>query len=501
MGLDITPDWVDEAVSDVGNAVVDAGDYVLDKAGDGLRALGELGEKTVGGLWDIAKDGLDIVMGAVRECMQWLWDQVPEFILHPFGDPGPLEEAAAAWRVVIDDIERTRNDLVAGGRTLGDWKGPAAARFDAYLDGLVKDTGKLGEGIEKIAKALSDAAAALRDLNRTVHAILAEIAAYIVVDVILTLLTGFGGAAAAAAQVAVMVARVTSAIRKAVQIIRRLVPVLREARALQALAKVTFKVDDVFDLAKAADRADTLRKWASTGVSNSVGVSVATGKDPSQWGAKEVLTVGIGTVASVKLADKLKPLWQRTTRGPDSVLASATNSSVSSGSTNVAVQVITTGTVDPKAAAISAATGGLGAGGARSATFAARGQGVRGRTPNQRVIAPKPRQKPTHVSLTERQKSGGRMIDGLAKGGLRAPFTPDPPTPSAPNRHLPLVDDVPKRPFGRPTYTVRPGDDLTTIAHALLGDGNRWPELVGGANPAISNPDLIHPGQTITLRR
>jgi hypothetical protein len=50
------------------------------------------------------------------------------------------------------------------------------------------------------------------------------------------------------------------------------------------------------------------------------------------------------------------------------------------------------------------------------------------------------------------------------------------------------------------TYIVKPGDFLSTIAFNELGDGNRWPEIYN-LNRAVvgANPDLIHPGQVLTL--
>ncbi len=551
LGLpDVTPQFVDDAASTVGGVIDDGagavsggvedgvsglvagGDYVVDKAGDGLRMLASIPVKTAEGLWDIAKDGYNLVMDAVHECMRWLWNQVPEFIRHPFGDAGPLEEAAAAWRVVIGDIERTRDGLVAGGRSLQQWKGPAAERFDTYLNGLLNDTSKLGDGVERIAKALTDAAEALKALNRLVHSVLAEIAAYIVVDVILTLLTGGGGAAAAAAEVASMVARVTSAIRRAVQLVRRVLPILREAKALRSIERVTTRTDDVFDAFKTgktvkkvdraidglkvkvkpgtpweATRGDLVKKWLSTGIGNGVGVSVATGKDPSKWGAKEALSVGLGTVVSVRLGTFLKPLWQRTKGGPDGVLAAATTSSASGGLSDSGVQILTTGKVDLHRSATAAVTSGLASGAARSATFAAHGQGPLGRPISERGLLPRPNngERASHVKLTETEKGLGRMGEGLTKGGVRQVIAPGGPTgPAARSgspKRQPQFHDVPKHLFGRPTYTVRPGDNLTVIAAALLGDGDRWPELVNGTHPAISDPDIIRPGQTISLPR
>ncbi|KZS58123.1 LysM peptidoglycan-binding domain-containing protein [Mycobacterium ostraviense] len=47
------------------------------------------------------------------------------------------------------------------------------------------------------------------------------------------------------------------------------------------------------------------------------------------------------------------------------------------------------------------------------------------------------------------------------------------------------------------TYTVASGDTLWGIAERFYGDGNKYQVLVD-AN-AIPNPDLIHPGQVLTI--
>lgn len=52
---------------------------------------------------------------------------------------------------------------------------------------------------------------------------------------------------------------------------------------------------------------------------------------------------------------------------------------------------------------------------------------------------------------------------------------------------------------GARTYTVRPGDSLSKIARDQLGDASRWPSIFEANRDKISNPDLIHPGQVLTL--
>lgn len=47
-------------------------------------------------------------------------------------------------------------------------------------------------------------------------------------------------------------------------------------------------------------------------------------------------------------------------------------------------------------------------------------------------------------------------------------------------------------------YVVKSGDSLSKIAQAVYGDMNRWPDILA-ANPEITNPNLIHVGQTIKI--
>ena len=64
-----------------------------------------------------------------------------------------------------------------------------------------------------------------------------------------------------------------------------------------------------------------------------------------------------------------------------------------------------------------------------------------------------------------------------------APAPPPPPPPPPP-------------PAPR-TYTVVSGDTLWAIAERFYGDGNKYPQIAQASG--ISNPDLIHPGQVVTI--
>ena len=48
------------------------------------------------------------------------------------------------------------------------------------------------------------------------------------------------------------------------------------------------------------------------------------------------------------------------------------------------------------------------------------------------------------------------------------------------------------------TYTVRPGDTLSGIAQRFYGDPQKW-TLIQRANPVLSNPNMIHAGQVLTI--
>ena len=49
------------------------------------------------------------------------------------------------------------------------------------------------------------------------------------------------------------------------------------------------------------------------------------------------------------------------------------------------------------------------------------------------------------------------------------------------------------------SYMVVSGDSLWKIAKQLLGNGNRWQELYDLNRDKISNPNLIRPGQVLTI--
>ena len=49
------------------------------------------------------------------------------------------------------------------------------------------------------------------------------------------------------------------------------------------------------------------------------------------------------------------------------------------------------------------------------------------------------------------------------------------------------------------TITVVAGDSLSKIAKRELGDANKWHAIFEANRDKIKDPDLIHPGQVLTL--
>jgi len=56
--------------------------------------------------------------------------------------------------------------------------------------------------------------------------------------------------------------------------------------------------------------------------------------------------------------------------------------------------------------------------------------------------------------------------------------------------------NAPKLGFG---YEVQAGDSLSKIAKHVYGDASRWKEIWEANKAEIPNPDLIHPGQQLSM--
>jgi nucleoid-associated protein YgaU len=49
------------------------------------------------------------------------------------------------------------------------------------------------------------------------------------------------------------------------------------------------------------------------------------------------------------------------------------------------------------------------------------------------------------------------------------------------------------------TVTVKDGDSLSKIAKRELGDASKWHAIYDANRDKIEDPDLIHPGDVLTL--
>jgi LysM repeat protein len=85
------------------------------------------------------------------------------------------------------------------------------------------------------------------------------------------------------------------------------------------------------------------------------------------------------------------------------------------------------------------------------------------------------------------------------------PAPEDPAAEAAPAAQEPAAEPEPAPPEAAPepaepaarTYTVESGDTLWAIAERFYGDGSKY-QVIADAS-GISNPDLIHPGQVLTI--
>jgi hypothetical protein len=79
----------------------------------------------------------------------------------------------------------------------------------------------------------------------------------------------------------------------------------------------------------------------------------------------------------------------------------------------------------------------------------------------------------------------------------------DAPPPPEPEAEAPAeeahAEEAAAHPEPEParTYTVESGDTLWAIAERFYGDGNKY-QIIADAS-GISNPDLIHPGEVLTI--
>jgi hypothetical protein len=92
--------------------------------------------------------------------------------------------------------------------------------------------------------------------------------------------------------------------------------------------------------------------------------------------------------------------------------------------------------------------------------------------------------------------------DGAAWSTKTETDAPPPPEPEAEapheeEHHAEEAAHAEPEPAAPRTYTVESGDTLWAIAEQFYGDGNKY-QVIADAS-GISNPDLIQPGQVLTI--
>ncbi len=78
-----------------------------------------------------------------------------------------------------------------------------------------------------------------------------------------------------------------------------------------------------------------------------------------------------------------------------------------------------------------------------------------------------------------------------------APAAVEESAPAAPEPAAPAPPPPPPPPPAPRTYTVVSGDTLWAISERFYGDGSKY-QVIADAS-GVSNPDLIHPGQVLTI--
>lgn len=77
------------------------------------------------------------------------------------------------------------------------------------------------------------------------------------------------------------------------------------------------------------------------------------------------------------------------------------------------------------------------------------------------------------------------------------PAAQEAPAPAPEPVAEPAPPPAPPPPPAPRTYTVVSGDTLWAISERFYGDGNKYQQIADASG--ISNPDLIHPGQVLTI--
>jgi len=104
---------------------------------------------------------------------------------------------------------------------------------------------------------------------------------------------------------------------------------------------------------------------------------------------------------------------------------------------------------------------------------------------------------PAWSSNTETDAPPPAAAEAPEPAGEAVPGAAEEPAPPAPEPAAAAAPPPPPPPPAPRTYTVVSGDTLWAIAERFYGDGSKY-QVIADAS-GVSNPDLIHPGQVLTI--
>ena len=103
---------------------------------------------------------------------------------------------------------------------------------------------------------------------------------------------------------------------------------------------------------------------------------------------------------------------------------------------------------------------------------------------------------PAWASNTQTDEAPPPRLLAEAPAPEVVPAAAEEPTPAPEPEPAPAPPPPPPPPAPR-TYTVVSGDTLWAISERFYGDGSKY-QVIADAS-GISNPDLIYPGQVLTI--
>lgn len=269
-------------------------------------------------------------------------------LVNPGGRPDILKDAAKGWRQLAEDVEGLFKALDAEvNNTVGEtWRGPAAEAFQQHFRELKKTIDEVTPDFEKAADGLDEAAENIAKVNEEITEIYLEIGISIGVSVAMSFVTVGFSAAAGAARAAQLAARAIQAAGRLGQALQRIAQIFRAIYTSQRF----------MGAGKLA--LDGLANWAG-GTAGGVATSLLSGKGP-ELGTNMVggfTGATLGTAVGTGVGAVMKP-------GVVSDFASGAAGGAVGGFSGDYLDSVRKGEdFDPKAASVSAITGG-GAGGA-----------------------------------------------------------------------------------------------------------------------------------------